>query len=247
MFAMFRKVNSSERVVGWYSTGPLLRPSDIQIHEVLRQYTTEPILAIVNVNNRTSEVPARCYLSLPCAPNAQSTATRAFSPLPVTVGAEEAEEVGVEHLLRDVRGAYSLSLGDAVAQRIQAVSTLQTRLETIYEYLNDCSKGSVRVDPKIIQNAQSILALVPDVANPELVSALQAKQADSTLVMYVGHIVRVVTGLHDLIKNKALNRDAERDEKAKAALIAATQKAEEDGGNDEGEDDMDTVGEASAE
>jgi 26S proteasome regulatory subunit N8 len=34
MFDMFRKVNPKKRVVGWYSTGPNIRPCDLEIHEL---------------------------------------------------------------------------------------------------------------------------------------------------------------------------------------------------------------------
>lgn len=31
---MFRKVNARERIVGWYSTGPKIKPNDLSIHQV---------------------------------------------------------------------------------------------------------------------------------------------------------------------------------------------------------------------
>ena len=30
MYAMFKKVNAKERIVGWYHTGPKLHPNDIK-------------------------------------------------------------------------------------------------------------------------------------------------------------------------------------------------------------------------
>jgi 26S proteasome regulatory subunit N8 len=38
MEQMFKKVNSKEKVVGWYSTGPKIKTSDIDIHEIFRKY-----------------------------------------------------------------------------------------------------------------------------------------------------------------------------------------------------------------
>ena len=34
MFGMFKKVNTKEKVLGWYHTGPKLKPSDLSIHEL---------------------------------------------------------------------------------------------------------------------------------------------------------------------------------------------------------------------
>jgi len=40
MFNMFRKINSREKIVGWYSTGPDIKKNDIEINEILRKYNT---------------------------------------------------------------------------------------------------------------------------------------------------------------------------------------------------------------
>ena len=37
MFSMFKKINAKEHVVGWYSTGPKLRESDLEIHDLFLQ------------------------------------------------------------------------------------------------------------------------------------------------------------------------------------------------------------------
>eukprot|EP00438_Fugacium_kawagutii_P018738 Skav212367 [mRNA] locus=scaffold3038:200859:209956:+ [translate_table: standard] len=49
MFAMFKKVNTKERIVGWYSTGPKIKPSDLSIHELYRRYCPEPVLVVMDV------------------------------------------------------------------------------------------------------------------------------------------------------------------------------------------------------
>ena len=50
MFAMFKKVNAKETIVGWYSTGPKLRPNDLEIHQVIRKYCPNPVYVIIRVN-----------------------------------------------------------------------------------------------------------------------------------------------------------------------------------------------------
>lgn len=40
MLAMFRKVSAKERVVGWYSTGPKIRPADIG-NQLLKSFALE--------------------------------------------------------------------------------------------------------------------------------------------------------------------------------------------------------------
>lgn len=38
MFAMLKKVNAREKLVGWYSTGPKIRPGDLKIDQLVRRY-----------------------------------------------------------------------------------------------------------------------------------------------------------------------------------------------------------------
>ncbi len=44
-----RRINSKERIIGWYSTGPSIRRSDIQINEIIRRYNTNPVFVVCNV------------------------------------------------------------------------------------------------------------------------------------------------------------------------------------------------------
>ena len=43
MYAMFKKVNAKERIVGWYHTGPKLHPNDIAINDLLRKYCSQSV------------------------------------------------------------------------------------------------------------------------------------------------------------------------------------------------------------
>jgi 26S proteasome regulatory subunit N8 len=46
---MFKKVNAREKLIGWYHSGPKLRASDLQINELFKRYTPNPLLVIVDV------------------------------------------------------------------------------------------------------------------------------------------------------------------------------------------------------
>merc|ERR1711977_229096 len=48
MYAMFRKINAREVVVGWYSTGPSLRVADLEINQLMTKYCKQPLLVIVD-------------------------------------------------------------------------------------------------------------------------------------------------------------------------------------------------------
>ena len=46
---MFKKVHTKERVVGWYSTGPKIRPQDLALHELIRKhYCKDPLFLVLD-------------------------------------------------------------------------------------------------------------------------------------------------------------------------------------------------------
>ena len=105
MFNMMRKINSREKIIGWYSTGPDIKQSDIQINEILRRYNTNPVFVVIRVQDEQQiSLPTEAYFTQE-ETDTEGTFNRQFVHVPSTVGATEAEEVGVEHLLRDIKDA----------------------------------------------------------------------------------------------------------------------------------------------
>jgi len=129
---------ASEKVVGWYSTGPKLRSVDLSIHELFRSYCAHPILVIIDVNPLTSplEIPTLAYISIEASPNQMLTTRRQFQHLPSEIGAYEAEEVGVEHLLRNIKDNTESSLIEQIHSKMISLKSFTYRLYEIHTYLN---------------------------------------------------------------------------------------------------------------
>ncbi|VDK39333.1 unnamed protein product, partial [Dibothriocephalus latus] len=65
MFAMFKKVNARERIVGWYHSGPKLCANDIKINELFRKYTPNSVLVVVDVRTKESDgLPTEAYIAV---------------------------------------------------------------------------------------------------------------------------------------------------------------------------------------
>lgn len=56
---------ASERVVGWYSSGPKMKTADLDIHRLCMRYAEHPVFVVVDVNIRRSEqgLPIECYVA----------------------------------------------------------------------------------------------------------------------------------------------------------------------------------------
>ena len=61
---MFKKVNAREKLIGWYHSGPKLRASDLEINELLKRYTPNPLLVIIDVQPKEAGVPTDAYFAV---------------------------------------------------------------------------------------------------------------------------------------------------------------------------------------
>ncbi|KAG8217997.1 JAB1/Mov34/MPN/PAD-1 ubiquitin protease-domain-containing protein [Butyriboletus roseoflavus] len=113
MYDMFKKVNARERMIGWYHTGPKLRASDQEINDLFKRYIAKPVMVIVDVRPDTVGIPTDAYF-------ADGTETRkTFLHVPSAIEAEEAEEIGVEHLLRDIKDSTTTTLATRIIYHLQ--------------------------------------------------------------------------------------------------------------------------------
>lgn len=103
MYGMFKKVNARERVVGWYHTGPKLHQNDIAVNELIRRYCPNSVLVIIDAKPKDLGLPTEAYIAVEEVHEDGTPTSKTFEHVPSEIGAEEAEEVGVEHLLRDIK------------------------------------------------------------------------------------------------------------------------------------------------
>ena len=61
---MFKKVNAKEKLIGWYHSGPKLRASDLEINDLFKRYTPNPLLVIVDVQPKDVGVPTDAYFAV---------------------------------------------------------------------------------------------------------------------------------------------------------------------------------------
>lgn len=207
--AMFRKVNARERIVGWYSTGPKIHTGDLDINELIRSYCVNPVLVIVDVKPRDLGLPTEAYLSVEEAQK-DGAVTRTFEHLPSEIDATDAEEVGVGHLLRDIKDASVSSLTEEITAKVAALMSLGNRLQELREYLEEVAAGHLPVNNEIMYRMQDVFNLLPTLNMPDLVSGFLTKTNDMMLVLYVSALIRSIIALHNLVDNKIMLKITEK-------------------------------------
>ena len=260
MYRMFRRINAKEKVVGWYSTGPKLRESDLDMHELFSNYHPNPVLVIVDVRPENMDIPTSaylaeneirevrgrckldpglkvplvskvqpngiynffqleaCFLSLhPYSQDGTQREQKTFIHVPCSIEAFEAEEIGVEHLLRDVKDNTVSTLATKVSEKIKSLQGLEQRLKEIKKYMEYVVDGTLPINHEIMGHLQDSFNLLPNLNLEEYVKAFAVKTNDMMLVIYLSSLIRSVLALHNLISNKVVNKEAEREADEKAA------------------------------
>ena len=203
MFHMYKRINAKEVVVGWYSSGPTIRASDMEINELLRRYCADPVMCVVDVNPTEEGIPTKSYLAIEeVKPESAEKSARSFVHVQSEVGAYEAEEIGVEHLLRDVKDSTVGTLAAGVASKVQSVRGLKQRLGHIERYLDLVLAKELPPNNEILGQLQEIFNLLPNLDLGQTVKSFSVKTNDMMMTMYVAMLMRTVLALHGLIVNK---------------------------------------------
>lgn len=159
---------------------------------------------------------------------------KTFLHAPSAIEAEEAEEIGVEHLLRDIKDSTTTTLATRVSEQLSSLRGLSARLSDIQRYLADVSSGAMPVNHQIVYFLQDALNLLPDLADPALTASFSSSTNDALLVVYLSSLLRAVIALHALVDNKAtigraeLEEDGSSKEKGKEKVAEGDKEKEKE-------------------
>lgn len=183
MFDLFKKIHSHERVLGWYHSGANLHKNDYEITSSLLLTVSDPILLIVDIHSEKNDFPIKVF-------RIQGTD---FVHVNTCIEAEEAEEVGVEHLIRDIK-SDSHEKKNIVKE---SLIIYEKNLEVIENYLQSIIAGNTEKNFKVLAHLQKCLNDTPH---------LVAGHDENSVELYSANLVRSVVAMVDLDKNKNTNK-----------------------------------------
>ena len=61
-----QRINVREKIVGFYSTGPLIKPSDLDIADLVSNYCKKPVFALIDIRADREEegLPVKAYTTI---------------------------------------------------------------------------------------------------------------------------------------------------------------------------------------
>lgn len=150
---------------------------------------------------RQAGIPTDAYMAVQEIKEDGTSASKTFHHIPSSITASEPEEIGVEHLLRDIKDLSTATLSTRMSDLLSSLRGLSSRLYEIREYLNDVESGKLPVNHQVIYHLQDVFNLLPALQGPKG-KARTTTTNDGLLVTYLSSLIRAVVALHDLVNNK---------------------------------------------
>jgi 26S proteasome regulatory subunit N8 len=194
MFDLFKKVNSKEFIIGWYHSGPKMMETDVEIAKSFSRYVEDPILVIVDVKMSDANLPIQVFRLKDDITSSKDD--KVFVHMSSRIEAEEAEEVGVEHLIRDIRDETVGDTSNEVKEIRDSLNMYEKNLMAIEEYLENVITGRMGCNHDLICFLQECLNDVP---------RLKARCEENTVGIYASCLSKSVVMLNDLLKNRREN------------------------------------------
>lgn len=202
MYSMFFKVAAKEKIVGWYHTGPKLCKNDVEINNLFKKFTPNPVLVVIQAEHRELGLPTDAYIEVQEVHDDGTPPIKTFEHVPSEIGAEEAEEVGVEHLLRDIKDQTAGTLSQRITNQLMGLRGLLSHLSDIQRYLREVSQGILPLNHAVTYYVQELLNTLPDVTQPSFVNSHNVETNNQMMCTFLGSLVRSIISLHNLIDNK---------------------------------------------
>ncbi|KAH9589299.1 JAB1/MPN/MOV34 metalloenzyme domain [Trypanosoma melophagium] len=246
MFYMFRRVLPKVQVVGWYSAGPSfsVQPNDMLLHLLVAdRFVANPVYCIVNTDSSNKGVPVLAYTTVQGREGARSLE---FRNIPTHLGAEEAEEIGIEHLLRDLTDSTITTLSTQIQERELSLAHLGRVLHSIEEYLHDVSEGLMPISEDVLSVLQEVISLQPHIYHLKTSTEMIRHTNDQAIAMFIAAIGRCVGTLYDIIaKRRRLTREMreaknQREQALREKLENEQHKAKEAAAEDGGRKSKET-------
>lgn len=214
MYLMHRRVFPLTRIVGWYSSGPTIQPNDMLLHLLIAdKFCPNPVYCVVNTDQNNKGVPVMAYTTVQARLGSKLLE---FRNIPTHLGSEEVEEIGIEHLLRDVKDSTITNLSTQIRERELSLHHLNRILSQIEDYLSDVSKGVLPMSEDVLSVLQELISLQPEIFMQKTSTAMIRYTNDQSISTFLAALGRLISTIHTVLVNRrTLARELNEIEKRK--------------------------------
>ena len=117
---------------------------------------------IIDAKPNRIGLPTEAYRAVEEIHDDGTPTTKTFEHVPSEIGAGEAEEVGVEHLLRDIKDTTVGTLSQKITNQLMGLKGLEIKLKDMHKYLQQVADGKLPMNHQITYLLQDIFNLLPE-------------------------------------------------------------------------------------
>nr|UXY87424.1 26S proteasome regulatory SU [Cryptomonas sp.] len=184
MADMYKKVNTKEKLVGWYSETEALHKEDTNISRLFFGYSKCPIYILVWTNYKTKGL----YVDSFFVRNNVSSEVPIFSNIPATIGMLESEEIGVFQILKNSSSAKNLTLTSSIKKCFSIVQFYIKNVKKFSQIINS-NNFNFKKDYIELKNFQKVMGkFVPRLNYKHFLK----KTKKSFFFWYVSMLIRII-------------------------------------------------------
>lgn len=198
----YAQVFPKYEVLGWYSTGNGIRPTDYITHRQIMEFNENPLYVVCGtaISAMIKELPVFVFESVINIAN--DAVQLSFASVNYKIQSEESERISVDHVahIQDFSGkAESSHLVPHLNSLYNAVKMLNTRICFILRYLEATKQNQIPVDHQLLREISSLCNRLPTVDSQKFNVEFQNELNDSSLITYMATMTRETTQLNELI------------------------------------------------
>lgn len=205
MLALYRRVNPSEVVVGWYSTsdGDALTYISSVLHQVYKSQVEEPIFLTLDVNVAvTHQMGIKGYVGKEIKVGRKACVAR-FESVNVDVHAYEGEKIAVDALINGTPDSDKLDAPATILTDFEnlevALQKLHGMIGTVADYVKEVQDGTREGDPEIGMALSHAVAVLPHLSGETFDRMFAQNVQDLLMVLYLTNVTRTHLHLADKI------------------------------------------------
>ncbi len=163
MYSLYRKVNSTEELVGWYATGSDTDMNSVIIHEFYGRECAMPVHLLVDAGLQSNKFNVGAYVSTAYTIRERALSSE-FRPIPVHVLPSKADKVGLDVLFKNKRreeGAQAPVMATEIDNLEKSLERLLELLDLVGKNVDAVVAGEIEGDITAGRYLADTLTMVP--------------------------------------------------------------------------------------
>ncbi|XP_055319495.1 COP9 signalosome complex subunit 6 isoform X1 [Sitodiplosis mosellana] len=187
----YKQVFKDLDFLGWYTTGNRPTELDIKVHKQICEINECPIMLQLSPQSRNfDQLPVKIFESV--IDIVQGEATMLFVNLTYTLATEEAERIGVDHVVRTStheNGGKSAVAEHLIAQH-SAIKMLHSRVKLILAYIKAIEGGTLPANSEILREAYALSQRLPVIQSSTFKEEYYTQSNDVGLITFLGTLTK---------------------------------------------------------